>query len=206
MNKSLIVLFGNGEIPTHPSALTIIDNAKTIICLDGGADKLIELGYKPDAILGDLDSLLYKSRTYDCDIIKLLDQNKTDLEKGLEWCFSKSIRDIYLIGFSGERDDHNTMALYSLFLFSEKIKMIMITNHSTIHCLKGKSKFSVIKEQSISLIVKNANTSISTKGLKYELNNEKLISAGHGVSNIAIAENIEIITNDWTWIFINHIK
>ena len=43
MNKSLIVLFGNGEIPTHPSALTIIDNAKTIICLDGGADKLIEL-------------------------------------------------------------------------------------------------------------------------------------------------------------------
>ena len=51
-------LFGNGPKPIHPAVKRRLNLINTFFCVDGGADKLIEMGYKPDLILGDLDSLI----------------------------------------------------------------------------------------------------------------------------------------------------
>ena len=158
MNKSPIILFGNGEIPSHPIVLNKIKGVGTIICLDGGADKLIKLGYKPTFIVGDLDSLSKKPEDYGCEFIALPEQSKNDLEKGLEWCLDKGIKDISLIGFSGLRDDHNTAALFALKSFSEKMDITMLTNHSAVHCIKGTSKFKVSKGQLISILASKTDT------------------------------------------------
>ena len=206
MNKSPIILFGNGEIPSHPIVLNKIKGVATIICLDGGTDKLIKLGYKPTCIIGDLDSLSKKPEDYGCEFIALPEQSKNDLEKGLEWCLDKGIKDISLIGFSGLRDDHHTAALFALKSFSEKMDITMLTNHSAVRCIKGTSKFRVSKGQLISILASQSDTLIRTTGLEYELSNEKLLSPGNGISNIAISNHIEIDSNDWVWIFINHLK
>ena len=80
MNEPYNILFGNGEVPIHTSALKILKKAKTIICLDGGVDKLLDLGYSPNYILGDLDSLSLHPDNYNCDVIELHDQSKNDLD------------------------------------------------------------------------------------------------------------------------------
>ena len=206
MNKSPIILFGNGEIPSHPIVLNKIKSVGTIICVDGGTDKLIKLGYKPTCIIGDLDSLSKKPEDYGCEFIALPEQSKNDLEKGLEWCLDRGIKDISLIGFSGLRDDHHTAALFALKSFSEKMDITMLTNHSAVRCIKGTSKFRASKGQLISILASQSNTLIRTTGLKYELSNEKLLSPGNGISNIAISNHIEIDSNDWVWIFINHLE
>ena len=206
MNKSPIILFGNGEIPSHPIVLNKIKGVGTIICVDGGTDKLIKLGYKPTCIIGDLDSLSKKPEDYGCEFIALPEQSKNDLEKGLEWCLDKGIKDITLIGFSGLRDDHNTAALFALKSFSEKMDITMLTNHSAIRSIKGTSKFRVSKGQLISILSSQSDTLIRTTGLEYELSNEKLLSPGNGISNIAISNHIEIDSDDWVWIFINHLE
>ena len=206
MNKSPIILFGNGEVPSHPTVLNKIESVGTVICLDGGTDKLIKLGYKPTCIIGDLDSLSKKPEDYGCDFIALPEQSKNDLEKGLRWCLNKEIKDITLIGFSGLRDDHNAAALFALKSFSEKIDITMLTNHSAVHCIKGTSRFRVSKGQLISILASQSETLIRTTGLEYELSNEKLLSPGNGISNIAISNHIEIDSNDWVWIFINHLE
>ena len=206
MNKSPIILFGNGEIPSHPIVLNKIKGVGTIICLDGGTDKLIKLGYKPTFIIGDLDSLSKKPEDYGCEFIALPEQSKNDLEKGLEWCLDKGIKDISLIGFSGLRADHHTAALFALKSFSEKMDVTMLTNHSAVRCIKGTSKFRVSKGQLISILASQSDTLIRTTGLEYELSNEKLLSPGNGISNIAISNHIEVESNDWVWIFINHLK
>ena len=206
MNKSPIILFGNGEIPSHPIVLNKIKGVGTIICVDGGTDKLIKLGYKPTCIIGDLDSLSKKPEDYGCEFISLPEQSKNDLEKGLEWCLDKGIKDITLIGFSGLRDDHNTASLFALKSFSEKMDISMLTNHSAVRCIKGTSKFRVSKGQLISILASQSDTLIGTTGLEYELSNEKLLSPGNGISNIAISNHIEIDSNDWVWIFINHLE
>ena len=206
MNKPPIILFGNGEVPSHPIVLNKVESVGTIICVDGGTDKLIKLGYKPACIIGDLDSLSKKPEDYGCDFIALPEQSKNDLEKGLEWCIHKGIKNITLIGFSGLRDDHNTAALFALKSFSKKLNINMLTNHSEVHCIKGTSKFRVSKGQLISILSSQFDTLIRTTGLKYELNNEKLPSPGNGISNIAISNHIKIDSNDWIWIFINHLE
>ena len=206
MNKSPIILFGNGEVPYHPIVLNKIESVGTIICVDGGADKLIKLGYKPNCIIGDLDSLLNKPEDYGCEIIALPEQSKNDLEKGLEWCLDKGIKDITLVGFSGLRDDHNTAALFALKSFSEIMDITMLTNHSAVRCIIGESKFRVSKGQLISILASQSETLIRTTGLKYKLSNRKLLSPGNGISNIAISNHIEIDSNDWVWIFINHLE
>ena len=206
MNKSPIILFGNGEIPSHSIVLNKIKGVGTIICVDGGTDKLIKLGYKPTCIIGDLDSLSKKPEDYGCEFIALPEQSKNDLEKGLKWCLDKGIKDIFLIGFSGLRDDHNTAALFALKSFSEKMELTMLTDHSIIQCKKGKSKFRVSKGQLISILASQSDTLIRTTGLEYGLSNEKLLSPGNGISNIAISNHIEIDSNDWVWIFINHLE
>ena len=206
MNESPIILFGNGEVPSHPLVLNKLESFESIICLDGGTDKLIKLGYKPTYIIGDLDSLSKEPEDYGCEFIALPEQSKNDLEKGLEWCLDKGIKDISLIGFSGLRDDHHTAALFALKSFSEKMDITMLTNYSVVHCIKGKSKLRVYKGQLISILASQSDTLIRTTGLKYELSNEKLLSPGNGISNIAISNHIEINSNDWVWIFINHLE
>ena len=206
MNKSPTILFGNGEIPSRSIVLNKIESVDTIICVDGGTDKLIKLGYKPTCIIGDLDSLSKKPEDYGCEFIALPEQSKNDLEKGLEWCLDKEIKDITLIGFSGLRDDHNTAALFALKSFSEKMDITMLTNHSAVRCIIGTSKFRVSKGQLISILASQSDTLIRTTGLEYELSNEKLSSPGNGISNIAISTHIEIDSNDWVWIFINHLE
>ena len=74
------ILFGNGDVPTHNSIVRILNQATSFICLDGGADKLNLLNFEPNIILGDLDSI---KGSYKCLTIKLEDQTKSDLEKGI---------------------------------------------------------------------------------------------------------------------------
>ena len=206
MNKPPVILVGNGEPPTHPLTLKVIEDANTIICIDGGTDKLLDLGYKPNIILGDLDSLALDSEDYNCKVINLNDQSKNDLEKGLEWCLDNEIQKVSLVGFSGLRDDHNAAALFSLRSFSDKMDLAMVTNFSIVHCTKGRSRFNASQGQVISIIASNSYTRIRSNGLNHELNNEVLFSPSNGISNIALVDSVEIESDDWVWVFLNHME
>lgn len=206
MNKSQVILFGNAEVPSNALAIQAIDNADKIICIDGGVDNLIKLGYEPSYILGDLDSLAFNPEYYKCEFEILEDQSKSDLEKALEWCAKNKIKSVILVGFSGLRDDHNLAVLLLLKMFSSKISITLITNFCTIYCNNGKARFNVSPGQIISIIASEPKTLISTYGLKYKLNNAILASPGHGISNIAINNSIEIESNDWIWLFLKHNK
>ena len=199
------ILFGNGELVNHPILIKSLKVAKTIICLDGGVNKLKKLGHDPDLILGDMDSIDFNPDNYNCEILELLDQSTNDLDKGLQWCLENSKNDILLTGLSGKRDDHVMAALLSMAVFSQKLKLVMLTNYSTIHCIKKRTKIQVDNGQLISIMAKNPLTKIKTNGLHYELRNEQLTSAGHGMSNIATSNQIEIEASAWIWVFINHI-
>ena len=97
--KPPYVLYGNGELINHSLPLKKLKNSGTIIALDGGANKLIKLGFKPHIILGDLDSIKNNGSTKNSLIIPLKNQNKSDLEKGIEWCIFNNIKNISLMDF-----------------------------------------------------------------------------------------------------------
>ena len=52
-----ILILANGEFPKREKALKLLDSNLSLICCDGAANKCYSAGYKPDIIIGDIDSL-----------------------------------------------------------------------------------------------------------------------------------------------------
>ena len=197
-------LFGNGPSPTHPIVKDRLKSINTFFCVDGGADKLITMGYTPDVILGDLDSISKKKTIYDSTIVYLEDQSKNDLEKSISWCVNQGIDELELFGFSYGRDDHHFANLFIMKDFSDKIKMKMYTDRSLVLCINKHSTFPSKANQTVSIFTFNKKTTITTTGLKYTLNNSPLTFSSQGISNLATGSSFSVTPSDWTFIIINY--
>ena len=149
--KSPNALFGNGPSPTHPIVKDRLKSINTFFCVDGGADKLITMGYTPNVILGDLDSIDKEKKVYNSTIVYLEDQSKNDLEKSISWCVKQGIKELELFGFSYGRDDHHLANLFIMKDFSDRVRMKMYTDKSLIFCINEHSTFLSKANQTVSI-------------------------------------------------------
>ena len=202
--KAPYALFGNGSNPRHPTVKDRLKSINTFFCVDGGADKLITMGYSPDVILGDLDSIDKENKIYNSTIVHLEDQSKNDLEKSISWCVNQGIKELELFGFSYGRDDHHLANLFIMKNFSDRIKMKMYTDKSLIFCINEHSTFLSKANQTVSIFTFTKNTTITTSGLKYALKNSSLAYPSQGISNLAIGSSFSVTPSDWTFIIINY--
>ena len=202
--KSPYALFGNGSNPKHPTVKDRLKSINTFFCVDGGADKLITMGYTPDIILGDLDSIDKENKNYNSTIVYLEDQSKSDLEKSISWCVNQGIEELELFGFSYGRDDHHLANLFIMKNFSDRIKMKMYTDKSLIFCINKHSTFLSKANQTVSIFTFNEKTTITTTGLKYPLKNSPLTSPSQGISNLTTGSGFSVDPSDWTFIIINY--
>ena len=202
--KSPYALFGNGSYPTHPTVKDRLTSINTFFCVDGGADKLITMGYTPDVILGDLDSIDKEKKIYNSTIVYLEDQSKNDLEKSISWCVNQGIDELELFGFSYGRDDHHLANLFIMKNFSDRLKMKMYTDKSIIFCINKHSTFLSKANQTVSIFTLNKKTLITTTGLKYKLKRSPLSSPGQGISNLTTGSGFSVDPSDWTFIIINY--
>ena len=204
--KNPVVVVGNGEFPTHTIPLNHLKNAGTIICTDGGADQLSPHNFTPDIIVGDMDSTKLKIENFKGLWISSPDQNRTDLQKTLDWCIANDLTEVTVLGIMGKREDHSLGNLHVLAEFSQKMNIQFITNYAVIYCIQGKKTISSVAGQQISIVAIENIQSISTVGLKYELKNEPFPPACNGISNEAIGETFTIKSTESIWLFINHLN
>ena len=203
--KNPTIVIANGEFPKHQSAIEILKLNYNIICTDGSADKLEEYGLLPKIIIGDFDSIKIKDKENEILWIEKRDQNKTDLEKAFEWCLSKNIKKIILLGAGGLREDHMLGNLFIVSKFSDVLEVEVITNHSKIFCIKGPKTIETKIGQQVSIIAAENVDRITITGLKYSLTNEPLTPSSKAISNEAIGEKFFIECTDKIFLFLNHI-
>ena len=172
--KNPTIVLANGEFPKHQSALDFLNFDYNIICTDGSADKLEEHGIPPKIIIGDFDSAKIIHKKSEALWIERPDQNKTDLEKAFEWCLSKNIKKIILLGAGGIREDHMLGNLFVVSNFSDFFEIEVITNFSTIFCIKGSKTIETKIGQQISIVATENVEKITVTGLKYSLTNEPM--------------------------------
>ena len=80
-----IVILANGEFPNHDIPLHELDHAESIICCDGSVESLINYGKRPQAIVGDFDSISKNLKKDFADIlVDTADQSENDLRKTLK--------------------------------------------------------------------------------------------------------------------------
>lgn len=186
------VLIANGKKPKNKKIIEILKNAKNIICVDNGYELASELNITPSVVIGDLDSVDINKISKDILIIKDEDQNTNDLEKTLNYCLSKNIRDIILVGATGERDDQNLATILVSLEYIEQLNIEILSDLYSIEFVNGKRDFEATPMREVSLISMDKENIITTQGLKYNLDKSKLSSATHGISNYSIGENFSI--------------
>ena len=71
---------------------------------------------------------------------------------------------------------------------------------------KNKTIFDTSPGQVVSLIPSSSDTKITTSGLQYTLQKEKLSTPTQGISNVAINTSFSIEATEWVWVIINHEK
>lgn len=141
-----------------------------IFAVDGAANTLKKYDIKPAAIIGDLDSI-QKENFADTPLVELADQNASDFEKALQHLTRNNIEKPLILGVNGGYLDHifynlhllqiNPLPFYAPPLFG----FFLSAQEEQSLTLPLESKISIFGFPS---------TQISTKGLRWNLNNCQL--------------------------------
>ena len=118
------VILANGEYPTCPVPLTMLEEASFVACCDGAANEYISRGHTPDVIVGDGDSLSTEYHKRFSPIIhQIPDQETNDQTKAVRYLQKRGFRRIAIVGATGKREDHTlgNISLLLEYLFLQKI-------------------------------------------------------------------------------------
>jgi len=175
-------------------------DAPLLLCADGGANAVVELGAVPDVVVGDLDSVTealqaelgsQKIRRVDAD------NTGTDLQKVLHYACQIGIETATLIGVTGGRSDHTLWNLSLLKVFAHDMALRIIDDYCEI-CLVsgegGRMRFRAMLGQKVSLSpLGGPACGVRTQGLKFALHSETLeLGVRDGISNEVVDNPVEI--------------
>jgi len=165
-----LVIVANGNFPTHNIPLHQLKKSNTIIACDGAINTLINHGYKPNIIIGDLDSISTENKKKFKDvIIELIDQSENDLRKAINFVKKNNITEMSIIGASGMREDHTIGNIFSLFKY-KNIKIKLFTDTGFFSCIHKNQEIQSFKGQQISIFSSDSTIKITSNNLKYNFN------------------------------------
>ena len=192
------LIIANGAACSKELLGQLLEWSPLVIVLDSAMDRVLELGIKVDVLLGDFDRGFnpekYLEQQYPLEIVHTPDQEKTDLEKAFDYLITRKIPAVNVIWATGKRADHTITNITNIVRFRDKLKIVVLDDHSKIFLLPQKFEKWYPAGTPISLIPIGKVEGITTKNLKYPLYNEPLtIGYRTGSSNEADKDGIVVI-------------
>lgn len=190
-------IIGAGETPR----LYIKKNNSFIIAADGGFAKLKD--EKPDATVGDFDSLGYTPNTENTKVLPV-EKDITDMAYAVRLGEEKGFNTFVLYGGTGGRLDHTFANIALITDLAERGKRAYLIGDGfiTTAITDAKIGFSAGKKGIISVFSADERAEgVSLKGLKYGLEDYTLTFANPlGVSNAFTGDKAEISVKKGTLI------
>ncbi|MDC7225845.1 MAG: thiamine diphosphokinase [Spirochaetales bacterium] len=195
MKNGKAVIFTGGAGPTYEKVSDLIESAEIIVAADSGWDLATSLGVSVDYCIGDMDSVVDKEGMEKLPPerrkIFPVEKDFSDTELSIIFLEEKNYRDIVLIGGGGGRIDH-TLALKALFAGRHKPAMWFTADESILY-LEGNRDFPCAIGRTVSIFsCDESGAYVTTKGLKWELNNFEMNSTSFSLSNKAVSESVTI--------------
>ncbi|MCL2396884.1 MAG: thiamine diphosphokinase [Defluviitaleaceae bacterium] len=196
-----IVIFANGEVGCADFAGHIAASANFVIFCDGGSRHGMNLGIRPDVIVGDLDSIDADVLAYFQDMDVVFEKfpaakESTDLELAIGLAMTKNPAEIIVLGAFGGRVDHFLGNIHALIpVVKSKVKASLVDFAIKAMIIHEVAEITRESYDTISLIpLTSAASGVTTAGLKYPLRDEVLhIGTTRGISNIFV-ENTASVT------------
>ncbi|MGR3811621.1 thiamine diphosphokinase [Jiulongibacter sp. NS-SX5] len=193
------LLIANGESCSAELMGQLLEWSPFVVVLDGAIKRVLDRGIKVDVFHGDFDSHeidieTIKSEQFPIEIHYTPDQEKTDLEKGIEFLIDRGFPAVNIIWATGKRMDHTVANIFNLVKYKDQIKIVMLDDHSKIFpLLPSPHVFEkwYSEGSNISLLPLGKCEGIKTTNLKYPLNSEELeIGIRLGNSNEAAKDGL----------------
>ncbi|HJW90645.1 MAG TPA: thiamine diphosphokinase [Anaerolineales bacterium] len=209
------IIFANGIITSSPEAYSAVNPGDFLIAANGGAQNCLALGFTPEIVIGDLDSLTAEQKnTLESQGTQFLvyprAKDQTDLELALGIAVSRGVEQVILLGLLGGRLDQ-TLANLLLVSRSEWLSadLVIIDGPDTAHFLHGPDQITLeaLSGDIVSLVpLSEVVTGVTTQGLRWPLAAAQLLFGSTlGVSNeiVAAQAQVEILTGK---LFVIHRK
>jgi thiamine pyrophosphokinase len=198
------LLIANGEACQPELLGQLLEWSPTVVVLDSAIWRVLDLGIKVDVLLGDFDHNidldLIRSQQYPLDIVHTPDQEKTDLDKGIEYLIERGFPSVNIVWATGRRADHSLTNMTNIVRYKDQIRIMMIDDHSKIFPLVGRFEKWYEAGTPLSLIPVGTVTGFTSEGLKYNLRDATLTLGYRTSSSNEAAEDgfvrIEAQTGD----------
>jgi len=187
------IILANGNFPTHKIPLEFLRRAEHIICCDGASESLLNEGFKPDYIIGDLDSVSEDiKKRFASILIYQAEQESNDLTKAVRFCVEKKFTEITILGATGKREDHTLGNLSLLINYAEITNIQLLTDYGVFNPLLSTSCLESYRGEQISIFSLEPETVFTFHNLVYPVVNRKLSSWWEGTLNEAESDTFTI--------------
>jgi thiamine pyrophosphokinase len=186
------LLIANGEACSFELLGQLLEWNPLVVVLDSAIWRVLDLGIKVDVLLGDFDEAAagrggidldaIRAQQYPLDIVHTPDQNKTDLDKGIEYLIERGFPAVNIVWATGRRADHTLTNMTNIVRYKNQIRIVMIDDHSKIFPLVGRFEKWYEAGTPVSLIPVGTVTGYTSTGLKYDLQDATL-TLGHFTSS-----------------------
>ena len=184
------LIIANGEACNMNLLNDLLEWSPYVVVLDGAIHRVLDLNIKVDVLLGDFDrdevsEAKIRESQDAIEIVYTPDQDKTDLEKAIDFLIERGHRAVNIVWATGRRADHTIGNITNLVRFRDKITITIVDDYSTIYLLpKSPDVFQkwYPKGTSISLIPVGDVDGLTTENLVYNLKEDSL-SIGYKISS-----------------------
>lgn len=164
-----------------------------IVVLDSAIERVMALQIKIDVLLGDFDrdfcADAYLKDQYPIEIVHTPNQDKTDLEKALDFLIAKNFAAVNIVWATGRRADHTLNNLSTLAKYHQKIKIVLLDDYSKVYVLPRQFQKWYPAQTIISLMPIGVVTGVTSSNLFYSLQNDTLELGVHTSSSNHVAQD-----------------
>ena len=203
MATSHTLIFIGGD-PPHPNVRQHLPADPFVIAADSGYAHAIAMGFVPNELVGDMDSITAVDLTDAGDSNILItkypsDKDLTDTEIAIASATAHHSSPVTVVSGGGDRFDHVLAMIHSLASCALTVDTTLLIGTARVSYVSLNKEFTLEAQTGdiVSLIPLGGAATVTTTGLQWELNNDALQSfASRGVSNIATGESITISVTD----------
>ena len=203
-----------GELVAGPRIKAALDGADIVIAADGGAASLERIGFAPDVLVGDLDSIpdarLEELQRVVPEILRYpTRKDATDAELALGEALARGATEITVVGaFGGPRIDHelaNVLLLAALSIRNREIRLLTELCEAWAVC-NSERVFAAEPGDTVSLLpVGDKVAGVTTDGLEWKLDQAALtLGSTYTVSNAAASSRVSVSVGTGTVILFHY--
>ena len=203
-----------GELVAGPRIKAALDGAGIVIAADGGAASLEGIGFAPDVLVGDLDSIpdsrLEELQRVVPEILRYpTRKDATDAELALGEALARGATEITVVGaFGGPRVDHelaNVLLLTAPSIRDRDVRLLTELFEAWAVC-NSERVFATETGDTVSLLpVGDTVAGVTTDGLEWKLDRAALtLGSTYTVSNAAASGRVSVSVGTGTVILFHY--